>query len=150
MRSLALILASALVTGVFSLAAAQDVAGVDDPQFTAPSAPEATDAIPDWYQRFSVPEANADNLEWAGVTETDVQFNLLNSRRWRLDLSLTSREGDTGLPREEMWAGASFNVTRRLSIGGSVGVGTDDLGPGAEWSEQEFEAGIRLQSAFKF
>lgn len=150
MRGFALLLAMFMTAGTVSFSAAQETVPEGDQRFTAPEGEEASDAIPDWYQRFSVPEAPGQNQEWAGITQRDVQLSLLQSRRWNVQLALTSREGETGLPREEMWAGANFNVTSRLSFGGAVGVGSDELGPGIDFGQQKFEAGIRLQSAFKF
>lgn len=148
MRLFALLFAAFLATALMSVSAqdvqAEESAGV--------AAPEASDPVPDWYQRFSAPVYGdkGENPDWAGISQSDVQVNLLRSRRWNVELALTSREGDTGLPREEVWAGASFNISPRLSIGGEVGVGSDDLGPGADWGTQEVETGIRLRSAFKF
>lgn len=150
MRVLTLIVAASLLTGVLMHASAQTVVDDDPARLVAPDTPQATEAIPDWYQRFSSPDGAESSAPWTGYSKTDVQVDLLRGRRWNLQLALTSREGDIGLPREEMWAGASFNITSRLSIGGAVGVGTDDLGPGANWGTQEVETGIRLQSAFKF
>lgn len=133
------------------LAGAQEAVSGDDPVAIASTeTPVASDAVPDWYQRFSSSDYRSEIAGWTGNSETDVQLNLTPTNRWNLQLGLTSRDGDTGLPREEMWAGATFNITPRLSIGGSVGVGSEDLGPNSKWGEQEFETGIRLQSAFKF
>lgn len=149
LRLTVLTFAAALGTGAFSLAGAQTAA--DDPvTLSSADVPVASDAIPDWYQRFSGSESETGLDVWTGTTETDVQLNFPSSPRWNLQLGLTSREGEIGVPREEMWAGATYNITSRLSIGGSVGVGSDELGPGAEWGEQRLETGIRLQSAFKF
>lgn len=150
MRGLALILGTVLLTGAILPAAAQNAASEEASRLVPADAPSAIDAIPDWYQRFSSPEGVEGNAPWTGYSQTDVQVDLLNGRRWNLELALRTREGDTGLPREELWAGASFNITSRLSIGGAVGVGTDNLGPGADWGTQEVETGIRLQSAYKF
>jgi len=131
------------------VAAAQDVQ--DDPvAISSNDVPVAADVIPDWYQRFSTTDLENGYEDWTGNSETDVQLNLSPTNRWNLQLGLTSREGQTGLPREEMRAGATFNITPRLSFGGSVSVGSDELGPDAKWGEQEVETGIRLQSAFKF
>ena len=138
------------MTGAFQLAGAQDSAKNDPISISSSETPVATDAIPDWYQRFSPNELNDIYDGRTGISERDVQLSIPSSSRWNLQLGLTSREGETGQPREEMWAGATFNITSRLSIGGAVGIGSDDLGPGAEWGEQQVETGIRLQSAFKF
>jgi len=107
-------------------------------------------AIPDWYQRFTFREGEAQRPVWTGVSERDVSYNWNKGERWQLQLAVTSRDGDTGLPREEMEAGATFNITPRFSFGGSVSLGAEDLGPTGVGSQQQFETGIRLKSAFKF
>lgn len=150
MRFIMLTITFLLTTGAFQLSGAQEAAKDDPIAISSSEIPVATDAIPDWYQRFSSNDLSELYDARTGITERDVQLNIPSSSRWNLQLGLTTREGDIGQPREEMWAGATFNITSRLSIGGSVGVGSDDLGPGAEWGEQQFETGIRLQSAFKF
>ena len=150
MRFILLTLLSVTAAGMLLPAAAQDSASADPVAIASANVPVASDAIPDWYQRFS--ESDYENAvpEWTGRSETDVNLKLLESKRWNLQLGLTSRDGDIGLPREEMWAGATFNITPRLSIGGSVGVGTEDIGLNGEWGQEQIETGIRLQSAFKF
>lgn len=150
MRGLSLIFAILLLTGVFSRANAQSIDQSEQVGIVTNDAPVASDSIPDWYQRFSTTEGAEGAPNWVAASENDVELRILRSRRWNLQLAMKSREGETGLPREEMWAGASFNITSRLSIGGAVSVGAEDLGPTAEWGNQEVETGIRLQSAFKF
>ena len=150
MRLAVLTLAAIVTTGAVSLAAAQTSADNDPIHISSAEVPVASDTIPDWYQRFSNDDIENDYVVLNGSSKSNVQLRLAPSPRWNLQLGLTSREGETGLPREEMWAGATYNITSRLSIGGSVGVGGDSLGPGAEWGQQQVETGIRLQSAFKF
>lgn len=150
MRLAVLTFAAFLTTGAVSLAAADQAVGDDPVSLSSANVPVASDAIPDWYQRFSNADIDSSYDERTGNSESDIQLNLAATPRWNIQLGLTSREGETGLPREEVWAGATFNITSRLSIGGAVGVGGDELVPGSEWNEQQFETGIRLQSAFKF
>lgn len=107
-------------------------------------------AIPDWYQRFTFREGEAQRPVWTGASERDVQYNWNKGERWQLQLAVTSRDGDTGLAREEMEAGATFNITPRFSFGGSVSLGAEDLSPGNVGNQQQLETGIRLKSAFKF
>ena len=49
-----------------------------------------------------------------------------------------------------MTAEANFLITPRISVGGEVRIGADELDNAAKWQEQQIEAGIRLRSAFKF
>lgn len=139
-----------LLTSAASLAAAQDSKNESPISISSTETPVASDAVPSWYQRFSGSDNDNNFADWTGLTERDIRLNLTSNPRWNVNLGLTSRDGDTGLPREEMWAGATYNITSRLSIGGAVGLGGEDLGPGAKWGEQKLETGIRLQSAFKF
>jgi len=148
-RALMLTLGLFLATGSVSIAAAQNTSDSDPVRIASAEVPVASDAIPDWAQRFSTPDSNESYDVVSGRLKTDVKLQTSNPR-WNVNLGLTSRDGNLGQPREEMWAGATYNITSRLSIGGSVGVGGEDLGPGAEWGEQRLETGIRLQSAFKF
>jgi len=129
-------------------AAAQDLERQDRPLPVASSS--SSDAvIPDWYQRFTFREGEAQRPVWTGASERDVQYNWNKGERWQLQLAVTSRDGDTGLAREEMEAGATFNITPRFSFGGSVRVGAEDLAPNGV-TDQQIETGIRLKSAFKF
>ena len=132
------------------VANAQAVENIDPQQVPIVSSDGSDAAIPDWYQRFTFREGDAQRPVWTGASERDVAYSWNKGERWQLQLSVTSREGDTGLPREEMQAGASFNITPRFSFGGSVSVGAEDLGPSGVGNPQQLETGIRLKSAFKF
>jgi hypothetical protein len=139
---------AALLFGA-GVAAAQDAERPDAPPLPIASSSSSDAAIPDWYQRFTFREGEAQRPVWTGASERDVQYNWNKGERWQLQLAVTSREGDIGLAREEMEAGATFNITPRFSFGGSVRLGAEDLAPNAV-RDQQFETGIRLKSAFKF
>ena len=144
-----------LVAGLLVLLAGSVVAIAQDkePQSDQPlpvvSTSSSDAAIPDWYQRFTFREGEAKRPVWTGASERDVQYNWNKGERWQLQLAVTSRDGDIGLAREEMEAGATFNITPRFSFGGSVRLGAEDLAPNGV-SDQQIETGIRLKSAFKF
>lgn len=152
LRRVTLTLASILVTGTLSFAAAQVQEESTGPvtKVKADEVPPSPDAVPDWYQRFSTEELDRALPAWSGGTENDVQLQLKSGRRWNLQLGITTQDGDRGLRREEMWAGATYNITSRLSIGGAVGVESDGFAIDGERANQQFEPGIRLQSAYKF
>ena len=147
---------SVLAAGVFSVANAQVQEKPKPTQITKISPDEVPNAVeleqtPDWYQRFSSSDLEAGAYPaWTGSQQSDVQLKLRSTSRWNLQLGLSSRNGDTGLRREEMWAGATYNITSRLSIGGSVGVESENFSIEGDREDQQFEPGIRLQSAFKF
>ena len=150
MRSFIYLLSAGLLALTVGTGAAfaQDAEEARKLPITAPASSDA--AVPDWYQRFTFREGEAQRPVWTGASEQDVQYNWNKGERWQLQLALTSRDGDTGLAREEMEAGATFNITPRFSFGGSVRLGADDLDPRAVGNQQQIETGIRLKSAFKF
>jgi hypothetical protein len=47
-------------------------------------------------------------------------------------------------------AEAEFRITPRISVGGELTIGANELDDTRQWEEQQIEAGIRLRSAFKF
>ncbi len=50
-----------------------------------------------------------------------------------------------------MRAGAEFRITPRISVGGSLSVGSNSFDETlAQFEGEEIETGIRLRSAFKF
>lgn len=149
MRVIALILTGLFLAGAMVPAIAQDSAD-DQPHLPVRTSAQTDEAVPEWYQRFTFRDGNDSRTAWTGASERGVELSLLDSARWKLRLGLKSREGETGLPREEMSAGATFNITPRFSIGGALSLGAEDFSPKGEWSQQELETGIRLQSAFKF
>ena len=151
MRLFALIFAGWMLTGAGLQATAQDES-IEIDRMPVRTTADSDQAVPEWYQRFTFQNNSVDaRPEWTGSDDDrDVQVTFAETRRWQLRLGLTSRDGSTGLPREEMSAGATFNITPRFSIGGAVSLGAEDLTPNGEWNEQELETGIRLQSAFKF
>ncbi|MEO9970639.1 MAG: NtrZ family periplasmic regulatory protein [Hyphomonadaceae bacterium] len=144
------LIALALGSGASYAQDAKPVDSVEPHQLPLIGSSGSDAAIPDWYQRFTFREGEAQNTVWTGASEHDVQYNWNKGERWQLQLAVTSREGDTGLAREQMEAGATFNITPRFSFGGSVSLGADDLNPGNVANQQQLETGIRLKSAFKF
>lgn len=144
MRALA---ASLVFFGGFALPA---MAEQDVPEMPAPSISETDHAEPDWFQRFNLDTPGIENALWE--TRPSKTFNLawVKGDRWSLSLDLTSRDEGSPLPREEMLAEAEFRITPRLSLGGELTIGADELDDTAQWEDQDIEAGIRLRSAFKF
>ena len=132
------------------IAVAQEEGRQASPPLPVVSTSSSDAAIPDWYQRFTFREGEAERPVWTGTSERDVHYNWNKGERWQLQLAVTSRDGETGLAREEMEAGATFNITPRFSFGGSVRLGAEDLGPTGVGTQQQIETGIRLKSAFKF
>ena len=120
------------------------------PALTAPSIAETEQAEPDWFQQFTFSTRDVESTLLQ--TEPSKSFNLawVKGDRWSLSVDLTSRDKRSHLPREEMSAGAEFRITPRISIGGELRIGANDLNETILWEDQQIEAGIRLRSAFKF
>ncbi len=71
--------------------------------------------------------------------------------KWGITLDLTQRSSNDVLPREELSAGAYYQITPRFRFGGAVSLNGDSIKSAAEgWREQEGEAGVRIESAFSF
>ncbi|MEO1406465.1 MAG: NtrZ family periplasmic regulatory protein [Pseudomonadota bacterium] len=152
MRTASLILLGFFLIGTALPAAAEDTFDAES-RLPVKTTADSDAAVPEWYQRFTF----RDNLEtrpaWTGSeADRDVEMTFVESRRWKLRLGLTTRDGRAGFAREEMSAGATFNITPRFSIGGAVSLGAEDFTPtgSKKLNDQELETGIRLQSAFKF
>ncbi len=141
------ILASLAVLTVYALPAqAQN----DVPDMPAPSVAETENAEPEWFQRFALDNTSVASPVWQIRPSKTSNLVWLNGNRWSLSFDLTSRDENSPLPREEMLAEAQFRITPRLSVGGELTIGAEELDDAAQWEDQEIEAGIRLRSAFKF
>lgn len=117
-----------------------------------PNVSETESARPEWFRKFTLsePAAKTATAELEERPAKDVRLKWLNNGRWEFTVDLTSRAENSPLPREEMSAGATFQITPRFSIGGDVSVGGQELEDSSTWTAQDLETGIRLRSAFKF
>jgi len=122
----------------------------DVPEMPAPTMSETDQAEPDWFQKFSFNSAQLNSPIWQAQPSQTFNLAWIKGDRWSLSLDLTSRDQDSPLPREEMLAEAEFRITPRISVGGELSIGAEELDDTAQWEDQEIEAGIRLRSAFKF
>jgi len=121
----------------------------------APSPAETDRAEPDWYEQFTFSTASRPDIldgsaVWAAQPAKTFHLGWIKDDRWSLSVDLTTREDGSPLPREEMLAEAEFRITPRISIGGELSIGADELDDTANWDDQDIEAGVRLRSAFKF
>lgn len=126
------------------------VAEQDVPKMPAPSIAETELAEPEWFQKFNFSSDDVNSPIWQTAQSQTFNLAWIKGDRWSLSLDLTSREGDTPLPREEMLAEAQFRITPRISVGGELTIAAEELDDTAQWEDKEVEAGIRLRSAFKF
>ena len=108
-----------------------------------------------WYQgyAFKVTE-DRDAFAVTKPAETD-EFGLSwsGTGRWGLTLDVTRRAGTDILPsEEEVGAGAFFQVTPRLRLGGGIRFRGDDVTDTRSWlqDDEERETDVRIESAFSF
>lgn len=146
-----IVLSFALAAAAFALpAVAQERAGADVIRVDAPTRSESSAARSDWYRQFSEGRPLESRLEWQAEPNYEFSVQIGQNSRWQLNLDKVTRPGESPLPREEVQAGATFRITPRLSVGGEVRIGAEELDPRTRWENQDVEAGIRLKSAFKF
>jgi hypothetical protein len=90
----------------------------------------------------------------APIDKDSVELNWRPGGKWGVSLDLTSRAPNEVLPREELSAGLSYQVTPRFRFGGGVTLKGDALAASfaspEAWRQQDSEAGVRLESAFSF
>ncbi len=149
------VLTFAAFSGTLALPAiADDDARPDVMKIDAPSPSETDAAQPDWYRQFTVTDIARTDIESNPAIQSspadEIRLEWLNTGRWQFSVDLRSRPEDSPLPREEMSAGATFQITPRISIGGDLSLGADELNKSSKWSDEQIEAGIKLRSAFKF
>ena len=126
------------------------MADQDVPEMPAPTISETDRAEPEWFQSFNFGSSDFTSPIWEGAESQTFSLAWINGNRWSLSFDLTSREDGSPLPREEMMAEAEFRITPRISVGGELTIGAEELDDTGQWEDQEIEAGIRLRSAFKF
>lgn len=144
-------LKSATVSAIALCAAGPVAAQAVVPELSAPTASETEEAEPDWYRQFTLSTPSDEMPIWQSRPSKEVKLAWVKGDKWQLSVDLTSRPDDSPLPREEMRAGAEFRITPRISVGGSVSVGANELNGAFEQLQDEaVETGIRLRSAFKF
>ena len=131
-------------------ALAQEDVGTAPIELDAPKISETELATPEWFSSFTEFSGADEAPIWQTRPDRDVSLSWTKGKRWALSIDLKSRSEESPLPREEMRAGATFRLTPRISVGGEVSVGAQELDDTAIWEEQQLETGIRLQSAFKF
>jgi hypothetical protein len=94
-------------------------------------------------------------LPLAPIEKDQLELSWKPGGKWGITLDLTSRSDNQVLPREEMTAGAYYQVTPRFRFGGGVTVKGDSLSsslsnPGANFNKDVSEATVRVESAFSF
>jgi hypothetical protein len=78
------------------------------------------------------------SLSWTGDGRLTLRFGML------------TREAQLALPREEVQAGAYYQITPRLRVGGALKLKADEFSAKGLQGGEDVEADVRLESAFKF
>ncbi|MGB3626357.1 MAG: NtrZ family periplasmic regulatory protein [Henriciella sp.] len=136
---------------IATLSALPAVAQSTPIELSAPTMSETDKAEPDWYRQFTLSSPSDEAPIWQTQPSKQVKLAFVKGDKWQLSVDLTSRPDDSPLAKEEMRAGAEFRITPRISVGGTLSVGSNDIDQTFQQFEgEEIEAGIRLRSAFKF
>ncbi|MEM7766026.1 MAG: NtrZ family periplasmic regulatory protein [Pseudomonadota bacterium] len=151
MTGLKAILGTLVVAAPAAFAETVIVPAPEPIDLTAAEAVSVTEP-PAWFQQFTLADPGFVTPEAApeGFAQRDLKLQWLKTGRWELTLDVLTRSDNSALPQEEMAAGATFQITPRISVGGDVSVGAQDLDDQSEWDDQDIETGIRLRSAFRF
>ena len=108
-----------------------------------------------WYRGYASKISDtSDSFTLTAPVETD-NFGVTwkGSGRWGLTLDVTRRSESPVpvLPQEEIDAGAYFQVTPRLRLGGGIRFRGDDVTSANRWAEtDDRETDVRIGSAFSF
>ncbi len=90
-------------------------------------------------------------LPLAPIEKDQLELSWKPGGKWGITLDLTSRSDNEILPREELAAGLSYQVTPRFRFGGGVTLTGDSLSrPTTSFDEEVSETSVRVESAFSF
>ena len=106
-----------------------------------------------WYQGYASETSDSrDNFVVSTPVETEnFGLNWSSTGRWGLTLDVTRRTENPVLPQEEIDAGAYFQVTPRLRLGGGIRFRGDDVTDTNRWTgNEDRETDVRIESAFSF
>jgi len=90
-------------------------------------------------------------LPLAPIEKDQLELSWKPGGKWGITLDLTSRSDNDILPREELAAGLSYQLTPRFRFGGGVTVKGDSLSRATTNFQNEVsETSVRVESAFSF
>jgi hypothetical protein len=104
-----------------------------------------------WYERFTYNHGPSEQTAAIGQTERTAQEAWTAGRRWGVTVNLRNAERSVTAPApgDETAVGAYYQFTPSVRVGGQVSFGQrDPLSPARR--DEEAEAGVRLESAFRF
>lgn len=121
----------------------------------APNLSETDEARPDWYEQFTFSTGTPGTESLNEDTSKSLRLSWVKNERWSLSVDLTQRAETPYLTQvdplsgDQVSAEAYFLITPRISVGGQLSVGADDLND--EQARQDIlDTSIRLRSAFRF
>ncbi|MBI1186414.1 MAG: hypothetical protein GC206_03660 [Alphaproteobacteria bacterium] len=103
-----------------------------------------------WYERFTYNHGTSEQTASFGQSERRAQA-WTPGNRWgvTVDLNNAERSVTAPAPGDETAVGAYYQFTPSVRVGGQVSFGQrDPLSPARR--DEEAEAGVRLESAFRF
>jgi hypothetical protein len=104
-----------------------------------------------YLDRFSINNTSERPVAGLAPIEKDqLDFAWRPGGKWGLTIDLSTRAQNNVLPREELQAGAYYQVTPRFRFGGGVMLKGDSIGSPENWKQEQPDAGVRLSSAFSF
>jgi hypothetical protein len=90
-------------------------------------------------------------LPLAPIEKDQLELTWKPGGKWGITLDLTSRSNNDILPREELAAGLSYQLTPRFRFGGGVTVKGESLSrPMTSVQDEVSETSVRVESAFSF
>lgn len=108
-----------------------------------------------WYERFTYSSGVSEPPpSWSTVNPRAGETTATPTARWGMTLNLGEQErlssAEAISPREEAAVGAFFRVTPSVRVGGRVSVAPQPVTPGVRRTQEEPNAGVKLESAFRF
>jgi hypothetical protein len=120
------------------------------PQALTSTDKPATGLTLGYLDRFTISNGSERPVTGLAPIEKDqLDFAWRPGGKWGLTIDLTTRAQNNVLPREELQAGAYYQVTPRFRFGGGLTLKGDSIAPDT-WKSEQPDAGVRLSSAFSF
>jgi hypothetical protein len=106
-----------------------------------------------WYERFTYSSGPSETMTGLGPSDRVSQPNWSLSQRWGVTVDVRQREGviaDRATNPNESTLGAFYQFTPSMRVGGAVSLRQPDRSALASTPVDERDAGVRLESAFRF
>jgi hypothetical protein len=129
-----------------------EVASAQDTRPQTSPTPSSTRATTPWYEQFSLggPQAQDPN-RWSGSqSRASVRVTPNQQSRWAVQVDVNDRDRTQLRQQQSVAAGAYYNFTPRIRVGGEVSFSSTPNQDLARTAPDAGEAGVRVQSAFRF